>query len=70
MTVQIAASTDLSNTNHATLKHAAKQVTDRDQWDRIIREGKEKLDPENFPATVLGNADVSCKMVFRLLQML
>lgn len=69
-TVWIAASTGLSNPDHSTLKDAARLVTDRDQWDRIISEGKEKLDPRKYEATVLGNANTSCKMVFRLLQML
>ncbi len=69
-TVWIAASTGLSNPDHSALEDAAKLVADRDQWDRIISEGKEKLDPRKYEATVLGNANTSCKMVFRLLQML
>lgn len=68
--VWTAAAKGLSDTENATLKAAAKRVKDRDQWDRILREGKQTLDAGNYPATVLGNADISCKMVFRLLQML
>lgn len=65
-----AAAKGLSTTECATLKQAAKKVNDRHQWDRIIREAKETLDPGHYKATVLENADFSCNMVFRLLQML
>jgi hypothetical protein len=64
------ASLGLSRSDHVTLKQAAKKISDRDQWDRIIKAGKETLDPAKYEATVLGNADTRCKMVFRLLQML